>query len=97
MDPAEFDHHLTCVNPAGLLTPDLKRKVREALVNHGSTLLEVEGEEDLAPIVVHLLAPLGSVILYGQPGKGVVLRITDEAAKARARGLLDLFTTEVGE
>jgi len=27
----------------------------------------------------------------------VVLRVTDEAAKGRARRLLDLFTTEVGE
>lgn len=97
IDPAEFDHHLTCVNPPGLLTPDLKRKVREALTNHGNTLLEVEGEEDLAPIVIHLLAPLGSVILYGQPGEGVVLRVTDEAIKERARRILDLFTTEVGE
>ena len=97
IDSTEFDHHLTCVNPAGLLTPDLKRAVRESLSNQGTTLLEVEGEEDLAPIVVHLLAPLGSVVLYGQPGEGVVLRVTDEATKARARRILDMFTTEVGE
>ena len=57
----------------------------------GPVLLEVEGEEDLAPILIHLLAPLGTVVLYGQPSAGVVLRVTDESTKARCRALLNTF------
>jgi hypothetical protein len=57
----------------------------------GPVLLDVDGEEDLAPIIIHLLAPLGTVVLYGQPSAGVVLRVTDESTKERCRALLDTF------
>jgi len=49
----------------------------------------------LAPLIVHLLAPLGCAVVYGQPGKGVVLRITTEETKENCRRLLDVFTREV--
>jgi len=54
-------------------------------------LLIVDGEEDLAPLVLHPLCPIGSVILYGQPGKGVVIRWCDEESKERCRNLLAQF------
>jgi hypothetical protein len=55
----------------------------------GSTyLIEVVGEEDLAPLILHPLAPLGSVVLYGQPGRGVVVRWCSEESKQRCRKLL---------
>ena len=34
---------------------------------------------------------LGTVVLYGQPSAGVVMRITDEDTKARSRAMLDAF------
>ncbi|MEC8927491.1 MAG: pantetheine-phosphate adenylyltransferase [Candidatus Thermoplasmatota archaeon] len=96
IDITSFVGHLTCENPAGQLTPDLLKCTDLALEfafseEGGPVLLEVEGEEDLAPIMIHLLAPLGSVVLYGQPSAGVVLRVTDESTKARCRALLDAF------
>jgi len=48
----------------------------------------VDGEEDLAVIPCVLMAPEGSLILYGQPGEGVVLVETDkvkETAKATTK------------
>ena len=64
---------------------------RMALQNDQTTCIQVEGEEDLAPIIVHLLAPLGTNIVYGQPNTGVVLRITTLDAKEECRGLLSRF------
>ena len=96
IDTTSFVGHLTCENPAGQLTPDLLECTDLALEfafseEGGPVLLEVDGEEDLAPILIHLLAPLGTVVLYGQPSAGVVLRVTDESTKARCRALLDAF------
>ena len=96
IDMTSFVGHLSCENPAGQLTPDLLESTDLALdfafsEQGGPVLLEVEGEEDLAPIMIHLLAPLGTVVLYGQPSAGVVLRVTDESTKARCRALLDAF------
>ncbi len=96
LDTSSFVGQLTCENPAGQLTPDLLECADLALEfafseEGGPILLEVEGEEDLAPILIHLLAPLGTVVLYGQPSAGVVLRVTDESTKARCRALLNTF------
>lgn len=96
IDRTAFIGALGCENPAGQLTPELLECLDLAFKftfaeEGGSVLLEVDGEEDLAPILIHLLAPLGTAVLYGQPGRGVVLRITDEDAKAECRGLLDRF------
>ena len=96
LDRSSFRGQLSCENPPGQLTPDLLESADLALdfafsEDGGPVLLEVEGEEDLAPIVIHLLAPLGTVVLYGQPASGVVLRLTDESTKARCRTMLDSF------
>jgi len=48
----------------------------------------VDGEEDLLVIVAVLYAPEGSLVVYGQPGEGiVVVRVTGEK-RAEAVGIL---------
>ena len=98
IDERLFDTVLRCSNPPGQITPDLYRCCIEAISNFGygrgedkaqSTLIVIDGEEDLAPLIIHPLTSLGSVILYGQPGKGVVIRYTDLDAKTRCRNLLE--------
>lgn len=51
----------------------------------------VEGEEDLAAIPAIILAPDGSRVLYGMPGRGVVVVGVDGGSRARARELLGMF------
>ena len=94
----QYDYILKCKNPAGSITPELYRCCSQALIKFGyneneqnteSTIIIVDGEEDLAPLILHPLAPIGSVILYGQPGRGVVIRFTDLDSKSRCRELLD--------
>ncbi len=82
---------LSCVNPAGHLSIDLFNACRTAIHSDTDVLIKVDGEEDLAPIPVHLLLPLNAVVLYGQPGKGVVVRVSDEDVKIRCREILDVF------
>ena len=55
-----------------------------------TTLILVDGEEDLAPLFLHIIAPIKSAIIYGQPNKGVVLRITELDSKIRCQKILSL-------
>ena len=92
-----FDNVLECINPAGKLTESLLESCEQAIsnwLNYGQrSLVVVSGEEDLAPLLLHPLAPLGSAVIYGQPGRGVVVRYCDEDSKNRCRGLLQDFET----
>ena len=91
----EYPLNNSVTNPPGQLTPDLLEVVRWSLQQDEPVLIQVEGEEDLAPMFILATAPLGTIIVYGQPRQGVVMRILDIQAKQRARNLLVHF--EVGE
>ena len=95
LDRELFPHLSTCSNPPGVITADLKLATKVALLNSRPTLIVVNGEEDLAPIIVHLLAPIGCAVIYGQPGKGGVVRITSQETKENCRRILDVFTKEL--
>lgn len=69
-------------NPAGLITDELIKTLCEAFASEKPLRIFVRGEEDLATLPVILLAPLGAVVLYGQPDEGVVLvKVTEEKKK----------------
>jgi hypothetical protein len=91
VDLQDFDAVIHCSNPAGSITASLITAIDTALHSDGTVCVDVDGEEDLAPIIIHLLAPLGSNILYGQPGEGVVLAQTGEPIKERCRIILSKF------
>ncbi len=80
-------------NPAGTISDDLVRAIRKA-VSRPPALIFVEGEEDLAVLPLVLAAPLGVVILYGQPKEGVVLREVDREAKDLAMAFIERFVHE---
>ena len=90
----EYPLNNSVTNPPGQLTPDLLEVVRWSLQQDEPVLVEVDGEEDLAPMFVLATAPLGTIIVYGQPRQGVVMRILDLQAKQRARNLLVHFEVE---
>lgn len=77
-------------NPPGTLTPDLLAAIRHAVAHPPVTIL-VDGEEDLAVIPMVIAAPVGSIVLYGQPHEGVVLRTVTPEAQALARQFLEHF------
>jgi uncharacterized protein (UPF0218 family) len=77
-------------NPAGTLTDDLIQVLDYAVIHPPVTVL-VDGEEDLAVIPLVMAAPIGALVLYGQPHQGVVLRTVNLEAKETARNLLSHF------
>jgi len=60
-------------NNAGFVSVDAWNAVRESLSTNSTVRLEIEGEEDLLTLAVLFQAPHNSCIIYGQPGKGLVL------------------------
>lgn len=59
------------------------------------TVMIIDGEDDLLTLPAILAAPIGSVVLYGQPKEGmVVVAVTDET-KLKARDFLRSFTKRI--
>lgn len=75
-------------NPAGALSAELLTALRTGLEREGSTLLDVDGEEDLAALPAILVAPEGTSLVYGQPGEGMVLTTVNETTRQQCRDIL---------
>jgi len=66
------------INPQGQITAASWGVITEAL-NSGNSAIVVEGEEDLLTLVTVSVAPCGSLVVYGQPGVGIVIiRVSEE-------------------
>lgn len=76
-------------NPPGVITEDLINVVHDAIISKDHVRIFVRGEEDLAALPAILLAPEGSVVLYGQPDEGVVLVKITKSKKEEILDLLD--------
>ncbi len=81
------EERISVENPAGTVSAGLMDAVAEALAEGGPRNIKVEGEEDLAVLACILQAPLGSWVVYGQPGEGMVLVVVDDEARGRTKEL----------
>jgi uncharacterized protein (UPF0218 family) len=73
-------------NPQGTITQEAIIAIKAAFKSKKQVQILVEGEEDLLTLIVVLYAPENSLVVYGQPNKGlVVIKVTpnkrDEAKK----------------
>ena len=75
-------------NPPGLITPGLVRAVKDGIEASDRNKVRVEGEEDLAALVCAAIAPAGSCLVYGLPGKGAVLVRTSTEVNEAAQRLI---------
>ena len=75
------------VSPAGTISAQLADAVRRSIEGSGSGLILVDGEEDLALLPCILYAPVGSRIVYGWPGRCMMLVTTDETIQMKAANL----------
>jgi len=78
-------------NPAGTITDELDDAIRNALTTGKTDLIRVEGEEDLALMPCILYAPEGTEIVYGWPGKGMMVVSTDDVTRKRIEELWKLM------
>ncbi len=76
------------VNPAGLIAADAWKAIGKALKDNRKIMIVVEGEEDLLGIPVVLLAPTGSLMLYGQPNEGIVIVEVNNEVRKITRDML---------
>ena len=78
-------------NPAAEITLESIEIIKKAFTMTPPIRLTVNGEEDLMVLPVCIHAPKNSVVLYGQPNKGLVLvQITTEI-RNKAQTLLDMM------
>ena len=75
------------VNPAGTIEMAAWAAVGEALKKPHSVLM-VEGEEDLLTLAAVVLAPLNSLVIYGQPDVGMVAVRADKAKKSETEAIV---------
>ncbi len=79
-------------NEAGTLSY-LCFKELESLIHREAkpSVMQIEGEEDLVTLLAILIAPLKSLIVYGQPSEGVVVVEVGEGDKKRSQEYLSQF------
>ena len=82
----EFPTHIVG-NPKGNITPSLMRAIDDAIKNERGRIF-VKGEEDLATLYCIAVAPLSSVVAYGQPKKGIVIVEVNKENKKKAISLI---------
>lgn len=71
LDGITYAPRLRIKNPAGFITDGLVDGVKEIL-RTGSGIIFIDGEEDLATLVVLVFGKDGDLVFYGQPDEGVV-------------------------
>lgn len=80
---------MRCANPSGTISRDAIKALRTAIRTEHPVRVIVDGEEDLLALPLFFLAPVSSIVLYGQPLEGmVVVRITAQK-KREAKELLE--------
>lgn len=85
---------ITCVNPPGTITCSLEKAVGQAAKAKAPVKVFVEGEEDLTVLPLIERAPFNALVVYGQPGEGMVVVECSTDAKRKARELLEMFEEE---
>ena len=92
--PAAFDTRCSVSNPAGALTAELLTTLRRTVDADESTLVVVDGEEDLAALPAILAVPDGASVVYGQPGEGMVLVTAGPEVRDHVHSLLERMSGE---
>ena len=91
--PAEIKNHdaleLRVSNQPGTLSNEVFNAVEKALTSETNHKLMVDGEEDLVTLVAIKYASNGSLVLYGQPGEGLVLVEVNDVKKREIDSILD--------
>ncbi|HOT07652.1 MAG: hypothetical protein A4E45_00402 [Methanosaeta sp. PtaB.Bin039] len=82
------------INPAATLTGPFMDLIKDSLAGTEMVEIVVNGEEDLAALPAILYAPLGSAVIYGQPGEGSVLVLVTPKKKEEIKGIMNKMIVE---
>lgn len=78
-------------NPRSSVSLEALNAIRDGIRSGRYTAIQVKGEEDLLAIPAILYADVGSIVVYGQPSRGVPLVHVDWYVKRLAWSLLRMF------
>ena len=68
-----------CKNTKGTISKEAYLTIKKILFEEEQAIMFIDGEEDLLALPVFALAPLDSIVFYGQPLEGIVMvKISDE-------------------
>jgi len=87
--PLDADQTLHVKNPPGTLTEEAWTAIKGSLRGKRRTKVLVDGEEDLLTLVAVLCAPENSLVVYGQPGEGIVVIKVTEKTRETMRRIVD--------
>lgn len=82
----------TVENPPSHITVKAWHTIKIALDSDKPAKITVIGEEDLLAIPAIILAPVGSLVFYGMPSKGMVLVHVSREIKDKCREILRFMT-----
>ena len=80
--------HVRCSNKPGTISGRAIEVIKDALNGPFPIRIFVCGEEDLLALPLFVMAPDGSVIIYGQPLRGIVVVRMNEEIRTTAKNLI---------
>ena len=70
---------INACNPPGMITSEAWDVVKRGVEDSVNISIIIDGEEDLLTLPIIKLAPIGTVVVYGQPNMGlVIVRVTNK-------------------
>jgi uncharacterized protein (UPF0218 family) len=78
-----------CKNRKGTISKEAYLTIKKILVKGEKAIIFIDGEEDLLALPVFALAPLDSIIFYGQPLEGLVIVKINDEIKNKATNLIE--------
>jgi uncharacterized protein (UPF0218 family) len=76
-------------NPPGTLTEEALGKIQEVFKEKKRIRIVVDGEEDLLTLPAVLYAPENSLVVYGQPRRGIVAVKVTKKERERVRQVIE--------
>lgn len=87
--PGYSAKEMRCKNRAGIISGRAVEVLKRALSEEEPVRVTVDGEEDMLALPLFVMAPLESVVLYGQPLEGLVAVKMTAAKRKQAKDLMD--------
>lgn len=90
----EFSNYIRVKNEPGVIRLSAMSCIKSALNSLSSSVIYVDGEEDLLVIPATLYGKEGDLIIYGQPNAGAVALEVCETTKWRVMNIFSKFTVK---
>lgn len=86
IEPASIfaETNMSAKNPRSTITREAWSVLARAMKENQTVKVSIEGEEDLLVLPAVLSAPIGSLVVYGQPNEGIVLVYVTRGKKREA-------------